>query len=1749
MKKKIFIGLIGCWSLWLAGSQILFGEEGTEQIAEEEREPVQTASVFPQADRRITKSISDAKKLIERERYAEAAQKLGEILGESDDFLVPGVGEEEYLFHSLRFQAENLLKNLPPRGRELYELQFGPAAEQLFQEGLGKGDIALLSQASRQYFYTQAGEKATFLIAIHHLDHNRPIPASVLFRKLYETEEARRRFDPILTLFLATSLEAVGKTEESKEILTHAANENPAIWKSLRLGGKPLEVEKETSLAQWLQGQLPRMEKILPEDWKNWRMLHGNLQRNALVEADMPIFSPCWRVPVLDHPEGLALVELLRRHGEEGSLVDIPVSAPLVVDGVVLMRTIWNLTALDLFTGKRLWEVPSDHYEDIFQRLDEVGKRLYGMGDSSDFNRLTVMAGILKSRLWGEGLYGSLSSHGELVYAIEDSLDTLESNSVQQRAVMQRIQVAPPVIRDERDASITPNRLAAYHIRSGKLVWHIGGTSPKWNLPESGTMFLGAPLPVGRELFVLGQREGEILLFALDATTGKTKWKQTLCLASTNFSTRHEPAMSPSYADGILVCPTPNRTLVAVDIATQSILWGNVYAPEDAMKNQNNIFSSRMIFTANDPRVDGSILLEDQHVVYIPRDIHQMICLNLTDGKELWRTVTGEGHYIAAIRKEKVYIVRPKDILVLNLRTSEKIGSIHFPEGEVSGYGFGDESFYFVPLSTGKIVKVDWEKREVVETVQAREGWTPGNLVPAKPFILSQKADYLEAYLQKRELPHYLATLQKANPEAPEGLILEAIEAWDAGDLPKATEHLRRGGHFTRRLLFYALLDGIRNDFNHFDEARQEIYPLLETKRDKIRFHQFAIQGLQKAGRWEEMLAECRTLMELLDTTTQTGETLLEETKNWQKSANLWLATQFEKFWQMAEVKPLLEKEIAETLQQIAEKYAVWKTENPTEGIPANEENWNQPLLSLVRQTLERWKGVADLREPKRIYGEMLQYYGFYSHAELFFLEGVKDDTQRKAAFEKIVRMYGKSETAENAIPYFRWLLEHFPEEKCLEGQTPRQWCLARKETHPIRQWLHSKRAWKTGQIQVSQVKSTSESRQMFYREQGLQLEEPCALPFQDWKLTFGYSSEPAIFAEDSYGQKCWSMKLGQNQNIPQQIVFWNHFNDSAASGATAGHWLYLSRGNGRVIALDISRKEPKIGWEWSPPKEYTHTDPLILPLVERLEKLSLPFANTSGFSANTMQLMGIVYADEEVVCMILGEKLVGLDAATGTMLWERNLREENEPATTLAMGKNGKIFVTSDAQQKIVSEKQRPLMEPLILRNVSNQEIQEQTSQDQQRREALKIFHENYVWREKYFQPGYFRVYDAHTGLALEKKSAPYLNCWGELGEVDKKLLFLLGVGNAALYDPEKEQFDWIRLENLPEDAPHWQRLRSRIGKGNSPLGVASLNARWELEIFDFRTGNVALKTAPLLPEGAPENPLWPTREKVSNFHVLPDEQGGYFIALTTSPEDVQENILVEDADESEENSEENAEEPTPAEPQEEKIQISEIYNVASEEIYHGLIFHVDKTGKFTWEKPIYVEHSYWMTGIPRKLPLVGLAHMKHRQQQPGRAANVTMAFQFYDARNGRLIYDLETKRISNIMRFRGVPEENKIWLEFPESSLEFHFTDNAYPSEDPKPIRPNLTEEIQKRKAQLDSLRKHRTGLVRNMENITKAYQNQKEPSEMEKKIYEEKRKTHERELKQIDQFIEEESKEIERLEKNNAPENSSSIQIIAG
>ena len=103
----------------------------------------------------------------------------------------------------------------------------------------------------------------------------------------------------------------------------------------------------------------------------------GPSQRDAMSPGGLPLLTARWRVPIADHPylEG-AVKQYRRLLKEREDKVDVPTLRPLAVGHVVLMRTLRKLLAVDLVTGKRLWEAPPDDGPELLDDASGQDDRL-----------------------------------------------------------------------------------------------------------------------------------------------------------------------------------------------------------------------------------------------------------------------------------------------------------------------------------------------------------------------------------------------------------------------------------------------------------------------------------------------------------------------------------------------------------------------------------------------------------------------------------------------------------------------------------------------------------------------------------------------------------------------------------------------------------------------------------------------------------------------------------------------------------------------------------------------------------------------------------------------------------------------------------------------------------------------------------------------------------------------------------------------------------------------------------------------------------------------------------------------------------------------------------------------------------------------------------------------------------------------------------------------------------------------------
>ena len=143
----------------LATAADALGQPGLIQVGPQRgtgRAGVPVEGAVLTSDREMAKKLADARKLLEEGRFGEAIRNLDSILeAPEDSFFQPD--KKSPVHRSLKAEAQRLLGELPPEGRELYELQYGARASKMLDEALagqrpgaiGRGIQAVLSHSRR----------------------------------------------------------------------------------------------------------------------------------------------------------------------------------------------------------------------------------------------------------------------------------------------------------------------------------------------------------------------------------------------------------------------------------------------------------------------------------------------------------------------------------------------------------------------------------------------------------------------------------------------------------------------------------------------------------------------------------------------------------------------------------------------------------------------------------------------------------------------------------------------------------------------------------------------------------------------------------------------------------------------------------------------------------------------------------------------------------------------------------------------------------------------------------------------------------------------------------------------------------------------------------------------------------------------------------------------------------------------------------------------------------------------------------------------------------------------------------------------------------------------------------------------------------------------------------------------------------------------------------------------------------------
>ena len=252
---------------------------------------------------------------------------------------------------------------------------------------------------------------------------------------------------------------------------------------------------------------------------------------------------------------------------------------------------------------------------------------------------------------------------------------------------------------------------------------------------------------------------------ALNTADGSQLWSQQLASIETggNVSTvagRRLAGATPSYSDGLVICPTGVGAIVAVELATRSLAWGFQYSSGKnqrvarIMVNQTSADTrSRTGFLDDGAWRDSTITIAEGTVLFTPVDRQELLCLDLLSGRPRWSE--GDERVASLPRDDSLYIgcVSASQIILIGRDVTRSInlssGAVNWATstrefGRPSGRGYSDRDYYYLPTTAKRLLKIrmlDGHITSVVETNRVL-----GNLISYRGDIISHGADHLAAY-------------------------------------------------------------------------------------------------------------------------------------------------------------------------------------------------------------------------------------------------------------------------------------------------------------------------------------------------------------------------------------------------------------------------------------------------------------------------------------------------------------------------------------------------------------------------------------------------------------------------------------------------------------------------------------------------------------------------------------------------------------------------------------------------------------------------------------------------------------------------------------------------------------------------------------------------------------------------------------------------------------------------------------------
>lgn len=832
---------------------------GQEPPAAEEQEDSEWGDgVFLPSDRSRQRQIDQIDSLVQAGRWSDAATLLDTVIASEEDFFIETEEGDGRTLQSARSEALRMIAELPRAGRDAYELQFRGRAERMLAEAISANDPAAIVGVARRWLHTPAGRQAGLLTVDLLLESGQPLAAAIWLDRLAE-DPAADGLQPLLSIMRGVALVASGDDVRAAQSFAAARGRRHG---QTRIGGTDVELAGEPGPD--LRGRFGVSGPAVGAGEQDaatgraWLMHRGDAARNAVSSCNHPLLVPRYRVPLTLHPDEARLLEERRRLLGDHGHAALPAVEPLIVQNRIITRSSAGLLAIDFDTGKRLWL--RGHGVD---RLPSSAAAGGGPREDEGLEHAGLDA------IFEDATFGTLASDGRLVFAVESD----PGKALGDRG-LQRLQAAGRNL-------VSRNELVAYDVAEGGNV--------RWRLPASGAelaggnedWFLGPPLPIGGHLHVLVESRGGVRLDVLNGEDGQLLWSQPLAELDEDHAVgrrmeRRRAGVSPSAAEGVLVCPTAAGAVVAIDLATRSLLWAYRYPTvmaQDVAVLPNGIRFRRGVLAGGrvvirsgvvsrplvmDRWLETTAVVAGDRVLLAAAESDQLHCLDLRRGTLLWQIPREEMLCIAGVVGETVVLAGRQSAQAIALADGRPLwpSPLAFGEAALAGRGILTPDLLFLPLDDGSIIEIDLAGGRISGRSEGHGGGSPGNLLAYRGEVIAQAAATLEVFHQLPALDAKVETALRADPQdrwargwrgqadLERGLVREGILAIRdaAGDGSSvAAERVAEAIHF-----------GLRREFQAAMPLWEEGVRLSDNPATAASILRIAIDGLLAAGRNDE---------------------------------------------------------------------------------------------------------------------------------------------------------------------------------------------------------------------------------------------------------------------------------------------------------------------------------------------------------------------------------------------------------------------------------------------------------------------------------------------------------------------------------------------------------------------------------------------------------------------------------------------------------------------------------------------------------------------------------------------------------------------------------------------------------------------------------------------------------------------------------------------------------------------------------